>query len=68
MCVSVCLSVCLYHHSGQTYEWISLKFGMMIGFDPNLKHELKFLESGYHGNEKKPKMVFLSENPLELQI
>ena len=32
--VSVGLSVCLYHHSGQTGRWISLKLGMMIGSDP----------------------------------
>ena len=45
-----------------------MKLGMMIGFRPNLKHGQKFLENGYHGNEKKPKMVFLPEKPLELQI
>ena len=32
--ISVCLSACLYYHSGQTCGWISLKLGMMIGFDP----------------------------------
>ena len=32
--LSVGLSVC----SGQTGRWISLKLGMMIGFDPNLKY------------------------------
>ena len=34
ICLSVRLSVCLYHHSGQTGRWISLKLDMMIGFDP----------------------------------
>ena len=59
----------LYHHSGQTGMWISLKLGMMIGFDPtNLKHVLKILPNSYHGNEKKPKPVFLPEKTLELEI
>ena len=34
ICLSVGLCVCLYHHSGQTGRWISLKLSMMIGFDP----------------------------------
>ena len=34
ICLSVGLSVCLYHHSGQTGRWISLKLCMMIGLDP----------------------------------
>ena len=33
VCVSVSLSVCLYHYSGQTCGWISLELGMMIDFD-----------------------------------
>ena len=33
-CLFVCLSVCLYHHSGHTCGWISLKLSMMIGFNP----------------------------------
>ena len=33
-CQCVCLYVCLYHHSSQTSRWISLKLGMMVGFDP----------------------------------
>ena len=32
--LSVVLSVCLYHHSGQTGRRISLKLDMMMGFDP----------------------------------
>ena len=40
ICVCVCIyiyiykkmSVCMYHHFGQTCGWISLKLGM-IGFD-----------------------------------
>ena len=26
--------LCLYHNSGRTCGWISLKLGVMIGFDP----------------------------------
>ena len=37
ICLSVGLSVCLYHHSGQTGRWISLKLGMIIDFDPTSK-------------------------------
>ena len=29
-------NVCLYHHSGHTYVWISLKLGMITGSDPTL--------------------------------
>ena len=29
--LSVGLSVCLYHHSGQTGRWISLKLGIPVG-------------------------------------
>ena len=37
VCLSVCLSAYLYHHSGRTGRWISLKLGMVIGFDPTKK-------------------------------
>ena len=40
----------------------------MIGLDPTLNIVKKFRKNGNHGNEKKPKMVFFPEKPLELQI
>ena len=54
--LSVGLSVCLYHHSSQT------------GSFAKLKHGLKISQNSYHSNEKKPKIVFLPEKPLELEI
>ena len=33
VCLSVGLSICLYHNSGQSGRQISLKLGKMIGFD-----------------------------------
>ena len=59
--------VCLYHHSGQTSRWISLKLGTMIGLT-QLKTWARNSGNGYHGNDKKPKTVFLPEKTLELQI
>ena len=54
VCLSVCPSVCLYHHSCQICGWISLKLGMMIGFDPT-KHGQKISENSYHCNKKRIK-------------
>ena len=41
----------------------------LLDFDQTFRDGgLKISQNGYRGNEKKPKMVFLPEKPLELEI
>ena len=67
--MSVSQSVCLFVPS----FWPNLRVDFSETWNddrfwPNLNHGLKNLENGYHGNMKKPNMIFWLEKLLELQI
>ena len=70
VCLSVCLSVYVYVCTIILAKSVDGFLWNMHDdrFWPNLKHGLKILANAYYDNEKKPKMVILPENPLELQI
>ena len=50
------------------FAWDNKGTGCPTTTKNNLKLGIKNLENGYHRNEKKPKIVFLPEKRLELQI